>query len=314
MPASIWKDYEVSFGNVAETDYTIEIPGVGTIFSGHAVRRPGETYLTVVINDVCADYLEHVLPAVTALGCTADPSAVTFSVKDGGGTTVDTVQFVADWSYDYDHSPSALAAPVNGRVSAAQALVASVLTDSDVSVTLGYASSTSTVTAEAGNGDVQTVAVPLASYTGLKYVTVNGVRYTVVDACARYALLYINAFGGWDTLLMEGRESEADAYDRHTMRQRYDNGTRSARGTVEYVNEVTRRWTVRTGWLRDEQAARMHHVIGSPHVFLYDITDGTLQPVVITDTECQYKTYRGNGGQLTNYAITVELAQDMTRR
>ena len=91
MPSSIWKDYEVSFGNVAETDYTIEIPGVGTIFSGHAVRRPGETYLTVVINDVCADYLEHALPAITALGCTADPSAVTFSVKDGGGTTVDTV-------------------------------------------------------------------------------------------------------------------------------------------------------------------------------------------------------------------------------
>lgn len=314
MPSSIWKDYEVSFGNVAEADYTIEIPGVGQIFSGHAVRRPGETYLTVRINDVCADYLEHALPAISALGCTADPCLVTFSVKDGGGTTVDTVDFIADWSYDYDHSPSALSAPVNGHVSPAQTLVASVVTGSAVSVTLGYASSTSTVSASASAGDVQGVAVPLASYTGLKYVIVNGVRYDVVDACARYALLYVNAFGGWDTLLMEGRESETDAYDRHTMVQRYDNNSRSARGKAEYVNEVTRRWTVRTGWLRDDEAARMHHVIGSPHVFLYDITDGTLQPVVITDTGCDYKTYRGNGGKLVNYAITVELAQDMTRR
>ena len=53
---------------------------------------------------------------------------------------------------------------------------------------------------------------------------------------------------------------------------------------------------------------------GRSIIKLYDITDGTLQPVVITDTECQYKTFRGNGGKLTNYAITVELAQDMTRR
>lgn len=312
MPASIWKDYEVSFGNVAEADYTIEAAGV-QIFSGHAVRRPGETYLTVVINDVCADYLSHALPAITGLGCTADPCAVTFTVKDGGGSTVDTVQFIADWSYDYDHSASALAAPVNGRVSAAQALVASVFTDDDVTISLTGGSSAS-VTAEAANGDVQAVAVPLSSYAGVKAATVNGVTYTVVPACARYALLYVNAFGGWDTLLMEGRDSEADAYDRHTMRQRYDNNTRSNRGTQEYANEVARRWTVRTGWLTDDQAARMHHVLGSAHVWLYDITGGTLAPVVITDTGCDYKTYRGNGGKMVSYAITVELAQDMVRR
>ena len=98
------------------------------------------------------------------------------------------------------------------------------------------------------------------------------------------------------------------------MKQRYNNAVRSERGTVEYLNEVTKRWTLRTGWLTDEQAARMHHVAGSVAVYLYDITDNALIPVVITDEQCEYKTYRGNGGRMVNYTIGVEVAQDMLRR
>jgi len=314
MPASIWKDYEVSFGSVAEADYTIEAAGV-EIYAGHAVRRPDQAQLTVRINDVCADYLLHTLPSVASRVSTAEDSAVTFTVKDGGGSTVETVQFVSDWSFDHDHSAGALSDPVNGRVSASQALVYSVLGTAAQTVSLTYVGgSTGTVSVTASAGPVQVISVPLSSYVGLESVTAGGKTYTVVDACARYALLYVNAFGGWDTLLMEGRTAEADSYDRHTMRQRYDNGTRSARGTVEYANEVTRRWTLRTGWLKDGEAMRMHHVLGSAHVYLYDIDAATLTPVVVTDQECDYKSYRGNGGKLFNYALTVELAQEIVRR
>ena len=314
MASPIWKDYVVSFGNVAEADYTINVNG-SAIFSGHAVRRPDEAQLNVRINDVCADYLAHTLPSVTSLTAVNDPAAVTFVVKDSGGNTVDSVEFVADWSYDYTHTVTSLSDPVNGRVSAAQAIVASVYSSSAVSAALTYKNgSTGTATPSNAGGPVQAVTVPLASYTGLAFVVIAGKTYTVVDACHRYALLYVNAFGGWDTLLMEGRSDETDAYDRHRMEQRYDNAVRSARGTAEYANEVTRAWTLRTGWLTDEQAFRMHHVLGSAHVWLYDITGAALIPVVITEQECQYKTYRGNGGQLVNYTLGVELAQSMTRR
>ena len=315
MAASIWKDYEVSFGNIAETDYTIEVPGVGEIFAGHAVRRPDAAQLTVRINDVCADYLLHTIPSVASKVSIAEDSAVTFSVKDGGGTTVDTVQFVADWSFDHDHTPAVLSDPVNGHVSAAQALIFSVLGTSAVSASLAYKDGTTgSVSVSASAGPVQVVSIPLGGYTDLDTVTAGGKTYKVVEGCHRYALLYVNAFGGWDTLLMEGRWDMEDGYDRRTMKQRYDNAAQSARGTVEYVNEVTRRWTLRTGWLTDAQSFRMHHVLGSTHVYLYDIEAGVLVPVVITDTACDYKTYKGNGGRLTQYAITAELAQDITRR
>lgn len=313
MP-SIWKDYFVSFGAVDEADYTIQTGGE-TIYAGHAVRRPDQQQLTVRINDVCADYLAHVVPSVASRTAVNEPSAATFTVKDAGGTTVDSVQFVADWSHDYDHTPSALADPVNGRVSADQAIVLSVLSSGATSATLRYKDGTTgTISVSSAGGPLQVVSIPLGAIANLAAVTVGGKTYTVVPACARYALLYVNAFGGWDTLLMEGREGLADSYDRHTMQQRYDNTQRSARGTVEYVNEVTRSWTLRTGWLTDEQAFRMHHVLGSTHVYLYDIPAGTLTPVVITDQACEYKTYRGNGARLVNYAVTCELAQNIIRR
>jgi hypothetical protein len=314
MPVPIWKDYEVGFGNIVETDYTISTGG-NVIYSGHAVRRPEQTQLTVRINDICADFLAHAVPSIASATSVSDPSATTFVVKDGGGTTVDTVEFLADWSFDYDHVVTSLADPVNGRVSAAQSLIVSVYSSSAVSATLRYAGgSTDTVTIASSGGPVQVVSIPLSSYDGLASVTVAGKTYKVVPACDRFALVYVNAFDGWDSLLMDGRPSEMDAYTRNVMKQRYNNAVRSERGTVEYLNEVTKRWTLRTGWLTDEQAARMHHVAGSVAVYLYDITDNALIPVVITDEQCEYKTYRGNGGRMVNYTIGVEVAQDMLRR
>lgn len=314
MPAPIWKDYDVSFGNVSEADYTIW-NGATLIFSGHAVRRPEEAQLTVRINDVCADFLAHTLPGVGSRAAVNDPCMKTFTVKDSGGSTVGSVDFISDWSYDPDHVVTALAAPVNRRVSAAQALVASVASSSAVAVVFTYTNGTTgSASVTSAGGPVQVVSIPLAGISDLAKVTVNGIVYDVVPACARHALMYVNAFGGWDTLLFEGRDALADNYDRHVMQSRYNNAVRSERGTHEYVNEVTRRWTLRTGWLRDGQAARMHHVLGSPHVWLYDIEAGDLQPVVITDTQCEYKTYRGNGGKLTGYTVSVELAQYMARR
>ncbi len=314
MPASIWKDYEVSFGNVAEADYTIEADGV-EIFAGHAVRRPDEATLTVRINSVCADYLLHTVPNIASRVATAESSAVTFTVKDAGGATVESVQFVADWSNDYDHNPASLSDPVNGRVSAAQALIFSALTSEAVPVTLRFASGTTqAVTIAASAGPVQVVTVPLSSVANLAGITAGGKEYTVVSACHRYALAYVNAFGGWDTLLMEGLSLEVDGYTRHTMRQRYNNADRSARGTVEYANEVARRWTLRTGWLSDEESARMHHVLGSTHVYLYDLVDSVLIPVTVTEDTCEYKTYRSNGARMTQYTVGVELAQTITRR
>lgn len=312
MPVPIWKDYEVSLGNVDEADYTIETGGV-EIFSGHAVRRPDAAALTVRINDVCADHLSHALPSVTTRKCTADPCVATFAVKVSG-TTVDTVTFIADWSYDHGHTAGDLCAPIARKVSAAQALVLSVSGGSNVSASVRTSGGSTSVTVSGSGGAAQSVTIPMDAFPGALAVTVAGITWEVVPACARHALVYVNAFGGWDTLLCEGRTAEGEDYDRRTMLQRYDNAVQSARGTVEYANGVTRRWTLRTGWLTDEGAANAPHLLGSTEVYLYDIVDKTLTPVVITETSCEVRTYRGQGGKMFNYTVGVALAADNVRR
>ncbi len=39
----------------------------------------------------------------------------------------------------------------------------------------------------------------------------------------------------------------------------------------------------------------MHHLLGSVNVMLYDMEDESFTPVVIMDSSCEYKTYKGEG-------------------
>ena len=49
-------------------------------------------------------------------------------------------------------------------------------------------------------------------------------------------------------------------------------------------------------------------------VYLYDSHADAMIPVLLTNTTTEYKTYKGNGGQLVNYAIEVEFANRRIRR
>ena len=142
----------------------------------------------------------------------------------------------------------------------------------------------------------------------------TGAMYSFADTCARYALYYVNAYGGWDTLVMDGIDEERDGLTRHEASRVYDNTDMQNRGTVNYVNEIQKSWTLRTGYLTDEQAGRMHHLLNSVQVYLYEMESGSFLPVVLTGTSTEYKTYRNQGRKLVSYEIQVRLAQDRIRR
>ena len=69
-----------------------------------------------------------------------------------------------------------------------------------------------------------------------------------------------------------------------------------------------------TSWMSDESSLRMHHLMNSIDVYLYDIVTGQMIPVVVDDMECKYKTFKGEGGKMVNYAINVTIAHDRIRR
>jgi hypothetical protein len=340
MPiAPIWKDRIVTLAaSGTYADYEIhENTAAGTLlYSGRAYPRPGEATIRARINDICADYLGAPLPDF-ANRFTPMRVSATFVVVVGGSTK-DTITFVNDWSYDPGKvwtAGSVLSDPVTGELDPRQTIFFSVLSGvTTIYVTLNYTDGTSgqvavpvAFTADFNddfNGDFAqtdnpatsgTAILDLSQFTGLASVSYGGRTYPVrQDTCARWCLAYVNAYGGWDTLLLDGITSRTDALQRHTAGMDYDNSDGSARGRKDHAIEVTPTWTLRTGLLTDEQSAKMGHVLASTNVYLQDLADGTYYPVLITDTEAPVKSYKGNGHNVNLYSFTATLAQDRYRR
>ena len=313
----IWKDKVVDLGG-ASVEFRIT-PGGNTIYSGKAIARPGEANAKVRINDICADYLSHALPTITDRTFTsfALPAFVVEKKSGGSWTTIDTITFYNDWSYDYGFSGVLLSDPINGKVTADMFILYSRLNiTANISATYhktdGTTSTrTSSVSPTPNDG---TSAFDAGAVSDTAKVVIGSLTYPVVADCYKYALYYVNAYGGWDHLLVEGNDIEVDSLARHTMDREYDNTNIVNRGRVNYVNEVTKSWSLNTGLLTDDEASRMHHLVNSPLVFLCEIASATFIPVVITDTSCEYKTYRNQGNRMFNYQLTIELAQNRIRR
>lgn len=336
MANPIWKDYYVNLGTAESVQFRILV-GDDVIYTGKAFKRPGQSNNQIRINDICADFLENVFPKLVGTTFT-EAEYVSFVVQTLSGetwSTKATVQFDNDWSYDYDFNPATMGMcfPVNGHIDLRQWVVFTA-----------YNAKTITATIKLANGDSFDVLIPVAisddfnadynndfsqsvraSQTGtavfdlskwgdVKSVTIGNKSFKVVNTCSRYALYYVNAYGGWDSLLIEGNHSEVDNLTRHMRETEYDNRNVQNRGTHNYVNEIVKTLTLHTSWLSDDESSRIHHLLNSTNVYLGDLNSGRMIPVVLTDTTSEYKTYKGNGGKLVNYAINVTIAQERIRR
>lgn len=342
MPAvPIWKDKTFSLST--NTYFRIKV-GDDIIYSGRAVARPGESNVVIRVNDICADWLQHVLPTLSAARFSALSFPVTFTVQRSSAgsswTNVGTVQFMNDWSYDYHYNLSTMgmAFPITGRLDARQYLVWTSPSASSVTATFylkdgTHFSQTIAVEIQASFSDdfytdfarsVRSAGAGTAVFclgdfyngdlAAIDRVTIGNATYKVVTDCAQYVLYYVNAYGGWDCLLIEGSSIPGNTLTRYERKVEYDNTNMQNRGLQNYVNEVRRRLTLHTGALTSEQSERMHHLLNSPCVYLGEIGTGDVVPVVLTGTEHQYRTAKTNGQRLVDYAIEVEIAQQFERR
>ena len=313
----IWKDKIVALAT-STVDFRIVADGV-VIYSGRAYVKPGDTYANARINEICADYLAHALPTLTDRTFTSF-NLPSFVVQVKSGTSwvnQTTVQFYPDWSYDYSFSSENLSAPINGRVDSRMLILFSILNTASP-LTANYRRTGGTTTARSisfsptpGSG---TGAFKVDALSGVERITIKSVNYYVVTDCAKFALYYVNAFGGWDQFLIEGNDMEVDDITRYIQEVEYDNNTISARGMVNFVNEVKKSWTLNSGLLDDDQASRMHHLLNSPLVYLCDIPTGEMIPVIMKTNTCEYKTFSNQGNRMVNYTMQVELAQNRIRR
>lgn len=341
--ASIWKDYFVNLGSYDSVPFRIKV-GDDIIYNGKANRRPNETDILVRINDICADYLTNTLPTLSQAEFSALSFPLEFKVDyfiqtspelDPDWELAGFVSFINDWSYDNSYNPATMGMsfPVNGRIDARQWLVYTAYNASSVTATLTFTDGTTAdviipveISADfsddfntdfarsvrsAGSG---TAVFDLSEWENVAKVTINGKTWEVVTDCKEWVLYYVNAFGGWDSLLIEGNSSEVDNLTRHTREMEYDNRSIMNRGRQNYVNEISKTFTLHTSFMSDEESLRMHHLLNSPEVYLYNINTGDMIPVTMENTTTEHKTYKSNGNRMVNYSIDVTIAQERTRR
>ena len=345
----IWKDCYVTLGNDPSIPFRIRAndPAGDVIYSGLCSARPGESDCVVRINDIAADYLTHTLPT---LG-TAAFSLLTFPVRfyvetwDGAdwGFLTDDYAFIMDWSYVDGPLRYMLSSPLTGVVSPSQFVLVTVYDSADVTAVFTYSDGTTEThvidlsTSDDFNVDFNvdfarslrsaasgTAAFLVEDYlrAGKDLVSIvvtdshgDSITYEVRNGCDdRYALYYLNAFGGWDGLLCTGIANRTDGIGRNTTEMEYDNRGEENRGKKDYALDITRRYTFRTGLLDDYAAAGMWHLLESTDVYVHDLQDGTIRPLVLTGSECAHLSFRNNGGRMPQYTIEAEVAQSFERR
>ncbi|MBR0083070.1 MAG: hypothetical protein IJP93_03200 [Bacteroidales bacterium] len=323
MSEPIWKDYSITLETTgASTRYSVYyLDGEQYIIhQGMAYQNPETGIKSIKLNDICRPFLGQAFPGtLTGFHALRSIERIFFVDTLPGPTAAGQVTFQNDWSYDRNFTPSTRKSfPIVPILDPRQILIFSVLPTGNLQASITAAGGQSPVAyADAANAPGNAV-LNLRDYTLPERVEITGTGMTtqvfeVRNSCQhRYVIYYVNAYGGWDSLLLYGDAVRTDSYSRKSFASKYNNAEMEF-GKVNYMNTIGRRWELRTDWLTDDQASNMHHLLGTNMAVLCDLQENAYYPVNITDQECVYKTYR-NGRKMPSYTINVEYAQDIIRR
>ena len=259
------------------------------IFQGRAYKRPNADTNDIKLNKIFENYLSNSINDLLNSGEPEDTgvnASKVFQIKkldaDGTETLIDEYTILYDWSYDFRFrgENTDLSRPINGRYVA------------------GMYKMDTTVDGKSG-----TVTNSL-----------NGDTYNVLADCGEYALYYLNAYGGWDALLIDGTVLKKSTITQYTTDRNYNNNSIEFE-QVKYINEVQDAYEINTGFLTDEQAANLSkNLIPSKEVYLHFISGNKIIPVLITDTSVTYQTYQTNNLQMPQYKINVKESQIKLRK
>lgn len=324
----IWKDYYYMLTDTPE-DYPDGcryrvMSGDAICFEGRAYPRPTDSELYVRLNDIIEPYLETHWPQEEP---DFDGKSCRVEIWDGSAwQSSSVIWFARDWSYDrtvVSPGTSNSSRPVLRRVHPLQ-LIPVWTDDSVFDLDLDYAdavgdynndySSDYFVTGGRHEQEEESHSgnwwfFDMRNYLGAVSVGVNGNTYPV-QGCERFILYYVNAYGGWDWLPVEGKTRESDAVKRHTYEAVYNNSDHPyARGRFNHVNELTHHYTFYTGWLTDAQSELMPQLLNATTVYVHDTKTNEVLPLVLTNSSTEHKQ---NG--LNQYTIEADLAQNRLRR
>lgn len=281
----IWKDTEHIYTGQSVT-YRVTLNGE-TIFNGKAFAAPGETIIKINLNRICENYLhndeiDEILNG-TQMSKVCYTATGAFYVYENG-SQYHSAEY--DFVYNYNYDPNEI------YPGAGEYILSEAITDATATNMLHF------YTYFLGSN-----LVNRADYSG----------YTRNVCGAEYALYYLNARGGWDSFLIEGNSQRTDKIKRHQYNKTFNNQTIDYEKNT-YISEIETSWKLNTGILDDEQAKKMcWHLLSSNKVYLHDLVNDIIKPVVITNTQNVYNTYKNSNKQPIQYEIDVTESQTKLR-
>ena len=317
----IWQDIIVTLSNGAAYGsagegylFRIIIDGDQVIYTGRSYLKPGETNAKVRINNILADYFNYFMPLTLDGGDYYEHifEVEQYNIEDEIWEAWSSIDVCRDWSYERTSVPltaSAQFAPITDEIHPLQYLPL-WMDAGGGSITFNYSSTTAVATPTVDHGHFYFYNLA-AETPGFLSVDANGRNYKVGNYCGGYVLYYINAYGGWDSLVVSGRVVRTDGITHYTRDVVYDNSNPRNRGRENYVNEIAPVLHITIGPLTTDQSSRMHHLLESPCVYVHDITRGTIRPLVLKNSSVEHKV---RPGILHIYEFDAEIAQNFIRR
>ena len=341
----IWKDLKYTYTGTpapAYLDYILRRDSAAgeIIYTGRAYKRPGDANVSFSVNSIVANLLSNPFPLSLIPAARPSPSSLSSSVDVPAGVSIwiavrppegaysafsELGFFQNDWAY------------YGGVYYAGRNLAEDTWGERSITFLRTLKPNESELTYDGRIIDCRMPNIytglskfsPQRAYNAVSWAapgaTVSGFitqpdgerapyrQSTDVQTCYRYVLYFLSAFGGWSFLYLEAVKEFQD-YARQTAKRLYDASDLKARGDVNYVNQVTKRWTAKTPYFTDDQAAKMWHVAGTTAAYLFDMETATWNPVNVTNAQWDGKTYRNEGGKRVRYDINLTLAQDRLRR
>lgn len=324
----IWKDITIPLSASAPTagvSYRVELEDGTVIYEGTAHARPGETATYIRINDILAPWLVR---GFAPAGETDTP-ALLFAVYVGDREIwAETVY--ANWSYDphFSSDSDPMNAPISDILLPGQLVPFTQNNQSEqIAFRVGYTVPGGDFNADFNKDflleatayedvvkmtmEYETVWLDLLDYPTAVSVEVGGRTYRVGGGCCnKHAFYYVNACGGWDTLVVEGKTDIFDGLTRYTLEKVYDNSQPAARGVVNYATEIARTYRFHTATMPQAASLKMHHLLNSPLVYVHDTVENLVRPLILTGRSTEHK----HGARLYQYTIEASLAQNRLRR
>ena len=320
----IWKDKFYTFENIAgSVEYIIMDEKTNDIvYSGKAKRYPDSDKITININNITRDYLtSHFNSFGKSIINVINDYSKPFSIIVDG-KKLNTIYFYNDWSYNNNTDDLVLNDPIYDVLDSRQYFIFSLFdrlgNETEVKYTLNVDEfHTQNRYMTVSNKQQTLICDKLSNYPNAVRLGIAGnnkvlAQYEIKKTCYDYCLYYVNAYGGWDSMLIKGNVIKSDNITSSYYSKFFDNTTIDFE-KVKYHNNITTNYTLYTDWFNDKQQSKMYHLLESTEVYLHNLKTDELFPCNITNKKCEWKTFKNNGNKKFYNQIDVEVAQTKIR-